>query len=113
LLLIFSFLVFLNSFAIHFSFHNSKSEEQNLCFANSESESTKSFLFTIQKSENKESNVFIIETSEIKEYFLVTIKNLKTHFLKEILLQKLKITMIYKVWISCPNFKNKNAILFF
>jgi hypothetical protein len=21
--------------------------------------------------------------------------------------------MIYKVWIPCPNFKNKNAILFF
>jgi hypothetical protein len=63
-LLIFSFLFFLNSFAIHFFFTIQNLKTQNLCFADSESENTKSFLFTIQKSENKEYNLFIIKTSE-------------------------------------------------
>jgi hypothetical protein len=86
----------------------------NLCFANSKSGNTKSFLFTIRKSENNESNLFIIKTSENKESFLFTIKKSeKSFFLKEILLQKLKRTMIYKVWILCPNFRNKNAIFIF
>jgi len=72
------------------------------------------FYSQFKKSENKEYNLFIIKTSENKEYFLFTIKNVKTYFFKtEILLQKLKRTTIYKVWIPCPNSKSRNMILFF
>jgi hypothetical protein len=72
------------------------------------------FYSQFKKSENKEYNLFIIKTSENKEYFLFTIKNVKTYFFKtEILLQKLKRTTIYKVWIPCPNSKSRNMIFFF
>jgi len=50
--------------------------------ANSESENTQSFLFTIKKSENKESNLFVIKTFEKKESFLFAIKYLKTNVFK-------------------------------